>query len=151
MKKILLFFMLCGTLLLGAWSRWYTQKLKDEFGDAQNVVAMVSNGPNNFIAVIAKNGTIGMTFRFGFYDMGHEMMTIRVKIDSHEPLEFYAMAEGRDVTTARTDETAENWDIMIDQMISGRRFRVVAVDKYGKSRLMDAPLSGFTAAYNQVR
>jgi hypothetical protein len=79
------------------------------------------------------------------------MMTIRVKIDSHEPLEFYAMADGRDVTTARTDETVENWDTMIDQMISGNRFRVVAVDKYGKSRLMDAPLRGFTAAYNQVR
>lgn len=151
MKKIFLLVLLCGTLLQAAWSRWYTQKLRDEFGDPNRVVAMVANGPNTFIGVTARGGNPGMFMRYGFNNMGSGPTIIRIKIDNNEILEIDAVANGRDVITARTPENAAIWDEMIDQMIAGRRFRAVAVDGYGKSRLIDAPLSGFTAAYNQIR
>jgi len=151
MKKIFMLLLLCGTVLQAAWSRWYAQRLRDEFGDPKSISAMVSNGPNNFIAVIVKDGTVAMAFRFGYYDMGNMAIKIRVKIDNNAPLELDAMGNGRDVITARTADNAMNWDTMIDQMIAGRRFRVVVADAYGKARLIDAPLNGFTAAYNQIR
>jgi len=151
MKKIVMLILLCGTMLHGAWGKWYAKKVNDKFGDPKNVVAMVENGSTNFIGIAYSGDHIGMFCGFGRSNMGYATTTIEVKIDNNDPIELESIADGPAIVTARTPANAENWDLMIEQMKAGKRIRIAAEDDNWENKLIDAPLIGFTAAYNQLK